>query len=154
MIDVKDALEESANNIDNFDYLHNVNQGLVVKREIMKLKSTFQYFYANYLITKRDTLNKDPGVIYLEKYTLDTSLSSEVSELITSELVKTSTFLEISKKLKTIIDPNRKKHEQEVVKNYFFEGLLPIVYMYIKNIQTTFFINKKRDNTSKMDTYR
>lgn len=46
--------------------------------------------------------------------------------------------------------------EKEIIsiRNYICEGLLPLVYMYLKNIQATYFINSKRTNKSLLADYK
>jgi hypothetical protein len=80
--------------ISEFDYLNNLNQGLVVKSEIIKLKTKFQFFFANYLITNREVLNKEPGVLYLEKFTIAIGKSKNLAKLLIDELGQVPSILE------------------------------------------------------------
>jgi hypothetical protein len=50
-------------------------------------------------------------------------------------------------------DPQRKAYNLEILKNYLYEGFLPIFYMYVKNIHSSYFVNIKKENKSELATF-
>ena len=76
---LKPLLESDEYYMCHFDYLYNINQGMQAKTEIIKLKSCFQYFYGNYLLTCRETENKEQGTAHFERISLPTERSKKVS---------------------------------------------------------------------------
>lgn len=92
---VKKLLDSASYSIENFDHLYQVSQGLMVKNEILKLKFTFQYFYANYLITNRETNNSAGTTVHLEKHTISTVESSKLMNLLIYEFGKAPVILEL-----------------------------------------------------------
>lgn len=143
-----------SNPIENLDYLNSVKHGLIAKKEYLNLKMKFEFFYPNYAITNREQNNKMPEGTYMERLTLSPAVSDSIKSLILSELNSLKVIEDLQSKLNLEANPKKKKQELGIIDEYFYHGLLPIIYIYAKNIQTTFFINNKRSNKLSLQNYR
>ena len=92
---VKKLLDSADYSIKNFDYLYEISQGLMVKTEILKLKFTIQYFYANYLITNREVINTAGSTVHLEKHTIGVQESLKLKDLLLYEFEKAPLILQL-----------------------------------------------------------
>jgi hypothetical protein len=99
-------------------------------------------------------MNKNPGVLYMERLTISPSNSKKIAAFITSELTNLKAVENIVEKVKKEGDPKRKEFENQIVEDYFYQGLFPMIYMFAKNIQTTFYINNKKNNRGTLPDYR
>ena len=46
------------------------------------------------------------------------------------------------------------KFNQQIFRSYIYEGVLTLVYSFVKNIQSTYFVNIKASNQSFLEQYK
>jgi hypothetical protein len=150
--------------MENFKHLFEFQHGMLIRSELLKLMINIKYFSANTLITGRlkhnqmfthnGKDNKPKPVKYMENITLTRDEAKNLVSLITQELSFVPVVLKKFKMIEKESNPEVRDSQINILRNYFYNSLFPIVYQYVKNIQTTYFINHKLVNKEEIDYHR
>lgn len=135
---VKGLVKDS--DFQQYSYLHNFKEGSFLKIEVLRFFLNFNIFFSNHLITDRLVHNKHGRVLYLESIIPKSHISTSGGGLIIQELERIDDLLvwyEFS-------DPWLRKK----LKTYFFKGLFPMIYKFVKGISSLFYVDNKLKNAS------
>ena len=127
-----------------YQYLLKFKEGLVVRREIIKLYTTFFFFAQNHLITTRISTFKDHNVIYKELMIPIQMREWDAIEIICEELSHCTRYLVWKQKKDREVD--------DYLRKLFFEGILVMIYKYVAGLSSLFVIDRVAGNTGELSS--
>jgi len=133
-----DEIYNIMTNFSKFHYLAEFVEGVPMLTELTRLYTNFMIFRSNSLIgLDRHSKNKDPGIVYLEKYIPDFDKDSYVPDYFKS-------ICEILKEKETVANDNLSL--KTYLKELLYKGLFQGIYKYVKAIISLYYPDIKRKN--------
>jgi hypothetical protein len=124
------------------EWLFGMKECNFVLLELSRLTRTFKIFPNNSVIGQRKDFFKKSGVLYLERMIPDDHIGYYSG--ITDNIVN---FTKSCNKVNEWFTGSKDQWVRAKAKEYVLKGCLPMIYKYTKGVHSTFFVNKKLDNS-------
>ena len=127
---------------ESFGYLLSFKEGIYLKIEILKFFTNFNIFFSNQLLTKRFKNNKQGRVVYMETNIPTINGGVNGNKAILEEIASAEKLW--------------KWHERndpwlsEKIKEYYLQGVFPMIYKYTKGIISFYYVDQKLKNKSEL----